>query len=214
MTSSIFYNLEIAKDPITSPDILKKILDQGKSDEISCEAAKNPNCPIYCLERILSRNEDDFLSHYAIHNPKCPFKLLKKVAAENGDSMSAFYVLNRYSDPEICDSIVKTKLENVENCYYRDMLFRDMLFRDMLFENAVRNCSLELLGKVLEKYSCGEPFEIASLKASQNYNCTPEILEMIVDKNAPKSMAYMNARYHRNLTDHAKKKIQNADFLE
>ena len=35
----------IARDPNTSPDVLRKILEQGKDDYVSMYAANNPNCP-------------------------------------------------------------------------------------------------------------------------------------------------------------------------
>ncbi len=41
-----YYNIETAKNPNTSSDILRKILGKGEDDGVSRNAAINPNCPI------------------------------------------------------------------------------------------------------------------------------------------------------------------------
>ena len=69
-----YYTLEIAGNPNTSPEILKKILEQGNNDLVSRCAVKNPNCPAYLLEMVLKRGKNDDVSLNASNNPNCPLK--------------------------------------------------------------------------------------------------------------------------------------------
>ena len=74
-----YYTLETAQDPNTSPEILKKILEQGKNDWVSYYAAENENCPSSALEMVLKRGKDDSVSWNAAYNPNCPAYLLEMV---------------------------------------------------------------------------------------------------------------------------------------
>lgn len=63
-----FYNLEVAEDPNTSPDILKMILKKGRGGMTPCLAACNPNCPSDALKMVLERGKDDNVSILAAIN--------------------------------------------------------------------------------------------------------------------------------------------------
>ena len=82
-----WYNYNIARDPNTSPEILKKILEQGKNDIVSCCAARNPNCPVEALEMVLKRGKDDGVSWNAAENPNCPAYLLEMVLKRGKDDL-------------------------------------------------------------------------------------------------------------------------------
>ena len=49
---------ETTKDP----EILKKILEKGKDDEVSRYAARNPHCPPEALSEVLKREKNDDVS--------------------------------------------------------------------------------------------------------------------------------------------------------
>ena len=90
-----YYTIETAQDPNTSPEILKKILEQGDDDFVSRNAAENPNCPAYLLEMVLKRGNDDLVSRSAARNPNCPASALEMVLKrENNDYVSRYATLN------------------------------------------------------------------------------------------------------------------------
>ena len=77
--SEKFYTEEIAKDPKTSPEILKKILERGKDDYVSCYAASNFKCPPDALKMVLERGNDDTVSGASVLNPNCPPEALMMI---------------------------------------------------------------------------------------------------------------------------------------
>jgi len=86
-----YYTAEIAKDPNTSPEILKKILEQGNDDEVSWNAVSNLNCYASDLEMILKRGKDDWVSGLSANNPNCPVELLEMVLKRgNNDRVSDY----------------------------------------------------------------------------------------------------------------------------
>jgi len=92
-----YYTIEIARDPNTSSEILKKILEQGNDDWVSYYAVKNPNCPPEALEMVLKRGNDDNVSYYAVQNPNCPVEALEMIleqGKDDGVSRHAAYNLN------------------------------------------------------------------------------------------------------------------------
>ena len=68
MSIEEFYTVEIAKDPNTSPEILKKILERGNDDEVSRLAALSPNCPIEVFKMILERGKGYLVESLVIQN--------------------------------------------------------------------------------------------------------------------------------------------------
>ena len=82
-----FYTEEIAQNPKTSPDILRKILEIGNYDLISCYAAGNPYCPPETLKMILERGNDDPVSWHSAENPNCPSEALKMVLDRGKDDV-------------------------------------------------------------------------------------------------------------------------------
>ena len=70
--SKSWYTEEVAQNPNTSPDILKKILERGNDEKVSWNAAKNPNCPTDVLRMVLERGNNDLVSWNAAKNPNCP----------------------------------------------------------------------------------------------------------------------------------------------
>ena len=67
-----YYNIETAKDIHTPSDILRKILEKGKNDDVSYKAALNPNCPQDILRMVLEKGKNDYVSQCAAQNPNCP----------------------------------------------------------------------------------------------------------------------------------------------
>jgi len=57
-----YYNIETVENPNTHPDILRKILERGNDDDVSCYAAQNPNCLEDALRMVLARGKDDRVS--------------------------------------------------------------------------------------------------------------------------------------------------------
>jgi len=94
-----WYNYNIARDPNTSPEILKKILEQGKNDIVSCCAARNPNCPVEALEMVLKRGKDDGVSWNAAENPNCPAYLLEMVLKRGNDDLVSSYAAENPNCP-------------------------------------------------------------------------------------------------------------------
>ncbi len=80
-----YYNKETAKNPNTSPLILRKILERGRDDRISCYAALNPNCPPDALRIVLERGRNDWVSCYAVRNLNCPSDVLRMVLERGKD---------------------------------------------------------------------------------------------------------------------------------
>ena len=74
--NEVFYNTTTAINT-TNPDILRKILELGRDDEVSFYAAENKNCPPDALRMVLERDKDDSVSRNAAWNPNCPSELLK-----------------------------------------------------------------------------------------------------------------------------------------
>ena len=65
------YNIDTAKNT-KDPKILKRILERGNNDIVSCYAASNPHCPPETLSEVLKRGNNDGVSRYAANNPHCP----------------------------------------------------------------------------------------------------------------------------------------------
>jgi len=103
-----YYTEEIAKNPNTSPEILKKILEQGKDDYVSCFAAYNPNCPGSALEMVLKRGNNDEVSWNAAENPNCPAYLLEMVLKRgNNDFVSQYAASNPNCPASALEMVLK-----------------------------------------------------------------------------------------------------------
>ncbi len=87
--------LEIAENPNSCPDILRKILKRGKNNWASgynseyvmiicCLAAQNPNCPQDLLRKILERGKDDYISWFASRNLNCPSEIYIRWMKDTG----------------------------------------------------------------------------------------------------------------------------------
>ena len=63
------YTLLDAVDPHTSPEILKKILEQGKKNNISYATIQNPNCPLNAkIEWLLKTKLIDKKEFYKLYS--------------------------------------------------------------------------------------------------------------------------------------------------
>ena len=103
-----YYTSEIASNPNTSPEILKKILEQGNNDSVSCYAAENPNCPAYLLEMVLKRGKDDDVSCYAAENENCPGSALEMVLKRgNNDFVSQYAASNPNCPASALEMVLK-----------------------------------------------------------------------------------------------------------
>ena len=96
-----YYTIRIASSPNTSPEILKKILEQGKDDYVSCFAAYNPNCPAYLLEMVLKRGNDDWVSWNAVSNPNCPASALEMVLKRGKNDNVSYYAVKNPNCPAL-----------------------------------------------------------------------------------------------------------------
>ena len=100
-----YYTSRIARDPNTSSEILKKILEQGNNDYVSWNAARNPNCPASALEMVLKRGNDDYVSRNAAKNPNCPAQALEMVLKRGKDD----WVSNNAAYNPNCPALAKIK---------------------------------------------------------------------------------------------------------
>ncbi len=94
-----YYNIETAENPNTPPDILRKILERGNNNWVSCFAALNPNCPSDILKMILERGKNDGVSQYAALNPNCPKDVLKKILEKGKKDMVSQYAAENPNCP-------------------------------------------------------------------------------------------------------------------
>jgi len=110
-----FYTLDIAKNPETNPEILTKILERGKNDDVSIYAAGNPNCPPEALTMVIQRGKNDSVSCYAAENPNCPPETLKMVLERGkNDDVSYYAVRNPNCQPEALTMVLQRgKNDNV-----------------------------------------------------------------------------------------------------
>ena len=96
-----YYTEKIAENFHTSPDILRKILEKGNNDNVSCFAAQNPNCPASALEMILKRGNNDSVSHYAAINPNCPPQALVEVLKQGNNDYVSYYAAKNPNCPAL-----------------------------------------------------------------------------------------------------------------
>jgi len=103
-----YYTKKIARNPNTSPEILKKILEKGNDGSISWYAAGNPNCPGQALEMVLKRGKDDDVSRNAALNPNCPPEALEMVLKRGKDDYVSYYAAkNPNCPPEALEMVLK-----------------------------------------------------------------------------------------------------------
>jgi len=158
-----YYNTEIAANPNTSPEILKKILEQGNDDYLSRNAASNLNCTSSILEMVLNRGKDDWVSSYAASNPNCPAYLLEMVLKRgNDDGVSQYAAYNKNCPAYLLEMVLKKEKY-------------DMVSR-IAANN--KNCPGSALEKILER---GKD-DFVSRNAASNPNCTASALEMVLKR--------------------------------
>jgi len=108
-----WYNLEVASDENTSPEILTKILKKENSDNISYHAAYNPNCPPEMLTEILRRGKNDLVSQFAAKNPNCPIGMLKEILKrDKNDSVSCQVLENPNCTIEMVQDVLNRKIND------------------------------------------------------------------------------------------------------
>jgi len=149
-----YYTLEIAGNPNTSPEILKKILEQGNNDLVSRIAASNPNCPVEALEMvlILEQGNNDLVSRCAVKNPNCPAYLLEMVLKRgNGDWVSQCAAENPNCPASALEMVLKRGKDDYVSWYAASN----------------PNCPASALEMVLKR---GKNDNV-SLNASENPNC-------------------------------------------
>ncbi len=160
-----YYNIETAKDPNTSPDILRKILERERDDGISRFAASNSNCPEDALRMVLERGKDDRVSYCAALNPNCPSDILRKILERGkNDSVSWYAAQNPNCPLYIYIKWMQDTIETARNS----------------------NTPPDLLRKILEK----DKDDGVSQVAAQNLNCPPDALRMVLERGKDDYVSY------------------------
>jgi hypothetical protein len=217
-----YYNIETARDT-NDPDILRKILEQGKNDWTNGYAASNPNCPTDSLRKILEKGEDNFVSCHAASNPNCPSSALRIVLERGKDDWVSYYASQNPNCPP--DAYIKWmydtgKIEkedpekhiieydnNEENNIDEDLEKLKQLISNKKFnlkkysqqdyyniETAKDpNTNPDILRKILER---GENDDVSQY-AANNPNCPSDILRKILEKGDNNSVS-CNAASNKN----------------
>ena len=168
-----YYTSEIASSPNTSPEILKKILEQGNSDYVSRYAAKNPNCPAYLLEMVLKRGKDDSVSWNAASNLNCTSSILEMVLNRGKDDYVSSYAVRNPNCPALALEMVLKRGKD-----------------DGVSLNAAENpnCPASALEMVLKR---GKDDGVSrGIVSRRNINCPAYLLEMVLKRGKDDDVSY------------------------
>jgi len=199
-----YYTEEIAKDPNTSPEILKKILEQGEYDGVSCSAASNPNCPVSALEMVLKRGSKNSISCYAAENPNCPVYLLEEILKRGeNDSISYSASLNPNCPIYLLEMVLKRGKDDLVSRYASENPNCPALAKIEWMRSVGRIGKEDPSKHIIEREEIKEDEDLQKLrdliaknknwykKAQENYytseiasspNTSPEILKKILEQ--------------------------------
>ena len=198
-----YYTKEIAKDPNTSHEILKKILEQGKDDWTSMYAVDNPNCPVYLLEDILKRGKNDGVSQYAAENPNCPASALEMVLGRGNNDVVSRYassnpncpgsalemVLKRGNDDYVsycaatnpnCPALAKIEWMKLTGKIGKEDPTKHIIEREEIKEDEDLKKLRALISKSNSWYKKAQNYNYDIIKALKDPNTSPEILREII----------------------------------
>ena len=196
-----YYTIQTARTT-QNPEILAKILQNEKDDEVSRYAARNPNCPPEILEGILKRSKNNFyisgcavmnpnfptetlleilkrgpsdrLFPSAIYNPKCPPEMKIKWMRENG------VITQENPSKHIIDEGEKV-VEDKELDEFRKLISMNnqMVKTSQNYYSddiAFTTKDPKILAEILRRGKS----DMVSIWAAQNPNCPPEILAEVL----------------------------------
>ena len=183
-----------ASNPNCPPDVLRKILEKGYNDWISCAVSKNLNCPPEALEMVLKRGYDDRVSWNASQNPNCP-ALAKinwmRAVGKIGKEDPSKHIIEKEEVKEDEDLKKLRALISKSNSWHKKSQLNEDYYDLRTASNT--NTSPEILKKILEQvYN-----DWISCSAARNPNCPPEALEMVLNRGNDNAVSW-NAAHNPN----------------
>ena len=175
-----FYTEKIAQDPNTSPEILKKILEMGKEEEVVFD----PNCPPDMLAdmliKLLGQGDSKFIYE------RGGDKFVSFNYERGGDKFACEYTVGALNcSPEVLEMIIKRK--NDDYCVVKEAVKNP-------------NCPSEALEMVLEKFNNYKSYNYFIVKeAVKNPNCPQEALMGLLEKVENKELD--SVEYFVNFVD-------------
>ena len=187
-----YYNEETAKDSNTSPEILKKILEKGNNDNVSCFAAQNPNCPASALEMILKRGNDDGVSHYAATNPNCPGSALEMVLKQGNNDYVSYYAAKNPN----CPALTKINWMRLTGKIGKEDPTKHIIEREEIKEDEDLQKLRSLISKSGSWYKKAQENEEDDYteKIADNFHTSPDILRKILEKGNDDPVSYYAAK--------------------